>query len=215
MSDADAVLTPSEIMVLRGDRFAEPAGMLGYREEVLTSGIKVSTEKLARPLLMAALFANREAGALRLEVQQRKAMFGLVSREVAVAHPGPSPAPWPEGTLERTLAAMASGGPVEVYDMVMRLIGQDRRDPSGWVIGMVKAGLAGRGLLEVEEKKTLLVFTSAKFLLPEGTRALAESAPVERLQGHLERWQREQPQLWAAMEKGVRSAITFRTESSD
>ncbi len=52
-------LTPSEIVVLLGDRFVEPAGMLGYREEVLTSGVKVTTEKLARPVLEAALLANR------------------------------------------------------------------------------------------------------------------------------------------------------------
>lgn len=209
-----ATLTPSEIMVLLGDHFVEPAGMLGYKEEVLTSGTKVFTAKLARPLLATALFANREAGALRLELEQRKAMFGLMSKEVVAVHRGPSPAPWPEGTLERTLATMAaSGGPVDVREMVTRLIGQDRTDPSGWVIGTVKAGLAGRGLLGVEERKALLVFTTAKFILPEGTRALAASAPVDRLKEHQVRWQREQPRLWAATEKAIRAAIVFRTES--
>jgi hypothetical protein len=208
-------LTPSEVVVLLGDRFVEAAGMLGYKEEVLTSGVKVNTEKLARPVLQAALLANQERGAFRLELERRKAMFGLLSREVVVARPGAASAPWPEGSLEGTLAGLAGSGPVDVYEMVTRLLGKDRDDPSGTVIGMVKAGLAGRGLLEVEEKKALMVFTTASFALPPGTRALAEAAPVGRVKESLESFQREHPQLQAALEKAIRSAITFRTKSND
>jgi hypothetical protein len=85
---APLVFTPSERVFLFGDRFARPAGMLGYGEVVLTSGAKVSADDLAVHTIAAAYLACEQAGAVRLEPRQGKAMFGLMKTSDLHVVPG-------------------------------------------------------------------------------------------------------------------------------
>ena len=97
---APLVVTPSERVLLFGDRFAKPAGVLGHGEVVLSSGAKVSADDLAVQAIAAAYLACEQAGAARLETRQGKAMFGLLKTQALHLAPGQKRVGWPEGSLE-------------------------------------------------------------------------------------------------------------------
>lgn len=219
MSDPQAapaplVLTPSERVLLFGDRFSTPAGMLGYSEVVLSSGNKVDADKLATSALAAAFLANEQAGAIALEPRQGKAMFGLMKTEHLHAVPGPRQVGWPEGSLERVIAGSVQHQP-KVDDLVSGIIGQRSKSPAQAICARVKAALAQRGVLHAEEKKTLKIFTSVTYSLPDHARHAAEQGGTAHVEQTLAAAQQQRPQVWALLTRNIKSAITFMTESSD
>lgn len=209
-----ARLTPSEVVLLHGDRFAGEAGMLRGKEELLTSDKKVSTDQLAEAALAAIVLANEQARGIRLEARTRKALFGLMSRQTLYASPA-GPASWPEETLEGRLRARLRGGEVEVSDLLYELLEEDTRYPAADVLERIKRGLASRGLLDREEVKRLKIFTTYQYRLPESTaeRVRAESPdPVRRL---LDECERGRPEVWQLLRKHVGSALARRREVDD
>ncbi|HEX2202806.1 MAG TPA: hypothetical protein VHG91_05900 [Longimicrobium sp.] len=206
--------TPSELVVLFGDRFAAEGGMLTAKEEVLTSGAKVSAEEVGQAAALAALLAADRAGTLKLETRTGKALFGLLKTEKVHAAPGAAPAAWPEGSLERALSEGAAAAPT-VQDLFQGVLGEESYNPWQRLAAMVKAGLAGRGLLDVEEKKTLKIFTTATFTLPETTRAAAAREDVDAVRDLLRTAESGRAELYRATVKAVRAAVTFMTTSSD
>ena len=69
MSQATALtFSPSELVLLNGERFSPEAGMLTGKEELLTTGAKVNSEKLMDAAVHAAVWALLESGAARLEI---------------------------------------------------------------------------------------------------------------------------------------------------
>lgn len=219
MSDPQAaaaplVLTPSERVLLFGDRFSTLAGVLGYSEVVLSSGNKVDADKLATSVLAAAFLANEQAGAVVLELRQGKAMFGLMKTEHLHAVPGARQVGWPEGSLERVIATSVQNHP-KVDDLVSGIIGQRSNSPAQAICARVKAGLASRGVLHAEEKKTLKIFTSVNYSLPEHVRRAAEQGGTAHVEQTLAAAQQQRPQIWAQLTRNIKSAITFMTQSND
>jgi hypothetical protein len=219
MSDPQAaaaplVLTPSERVLVFGDRFSTPAGVLGYSEVVLASGNKVDAGRLATSVLAAAFLANEQAGAIALEQRQGKAMFGLMKTEHLHAVPGPRQVGWPEGSLERVIATSVQNDP-KVDDLVSGIIGQRSNSPAQTICARVKAGLATRGVLHAEEKKTLKFFTSVTYSLPDHARRAAEQGGTAHVEQTLAAAQQQRPQLWAQLTRNIESAITFMTQTND
>ena len=219
MSDAvpqaAPTFTPSELVVLFGEQFAEEGGMLTARVETLISGARVHAEKLAYAAVAAAALAAEKAGAIRLDHRRGKALFGLVKTEDVRVLPGTdADARFPEGTLERAFADAATADR-DVDAIVRTVLGAESHNPPQRLVALVHAGLAHRGLLGSEETKVLKVFTGSKFTLLPATRdaALAESpsGAKELLRGA----EQGRPELWEAMRKEIRSAIVFMTESND
>jgi hypothetical protein len=208
------VLTPSERVLLDPERFSPAAGMLGYSEVSLVSGRKVDADKLAERMLAAALLAVRQAGGLALERRSSKAMFGLMNRETLHAVPGPRTPSWPQGSLEAALGPRLAGNP-GVEDLVAGLLGAESASPGQRLCGMAKAGLGQRGVLQAEEKKTLKLFTSIVYTLPEANRAAVQSAGSEHVQALLAACERDHPELWTALLKAIRAALVRMTESRD
>ena len=211
---APLVLTPSERVLLFGDRFSTPAGMLGYSEVVLSSGSKVDADKLATSILAAAFLANEQAGAIALQPRQGKAMFGLMSTEHLHAVPGARQVGWPEGSLERVIAISVQQHP-KVDDLVSGILGQRSQSPAQALCARVKAGLASRGVLHAEERKTLKIFTSVTYHLPDYARWSAEQTGFAHVEQMLNATAHQRPQLWNALTRNIKSAITFMTESND
>lgn len=206
--------TPSELVVLFGDRFAEEGGMLTVKEEVLTSGAKVSAEQLGQAAALAALLAADRAGTLKLETRTGKALFGLLKTEKLHAAPGAAAAAWPEGSLERALSEGAAKAPT-VQDLFQAVLSEESYNPWQRLAAMIRAGLAKRGLLEVEEKKTLKIFTTATFTLPDATRAAAARQDVEAVRDLLRSAESGRAALHQSAVKAVRAAVTFMTTSND
>ena len=211
---APLVLTPSERVLIFGDRFSTPAGMLGYSEVVLSSGIKVDADRLAQNVFAAAFLANEQAGAIRLEPRQGKAMFGLMKTEKLHAVPGHKQVGWPQGSLEAVIAASVQPQP-EVDDLVGGILGEKTSSPAQSLCARVKAALAARGVLRAEEKKTLKVFTSISYSLPDGARAAAEQTGAAHVEQMLRSCEQQRPRLWAELIRGIKAGITWMTESND
>ena len=211
---APLVLTPSERVLIFGDRFSTPAGMLGYSEVVLSTGNKVDADKLAQNVFAVAFLANEQAGAIGLELRQGKAMFGLMKTEKLHAAPGRKQVGWPQGSLEAVIAASVQQAP-EVDDLVGGILGQKTNSPAQSLCARAKAALAARGVLHAEEKKTLKVFTSVTYTFPEHARAAAEQTGAGHVEQMLRACQQQRPQLWAALIRDIKAGITWMTASND
>ena len=211
---APLVLTPSERVLVFGDRFSSSAGMLGYNEVVLSSGNKVDVDKLAQAMFAAALLADEQAGAIRLEPRQGKAMFGLMKTEKLHVAPGRKQVGWPQGSLEAVIAASVQQHPT-VEDLVQAIVGERSNSPGQIVCTRAKAALAARGVLVAEEKKTLKVFTSVAYSLPPATRAAAEQTGAGHVEQMLRACRQQRPKLWADLDRGIKAGFTWMTGTDD
>ena len=209
---ASTAFTPSEMVVLFGDRFAPEGGMLTSKEEILTSGAKVNSEKLMNAAMKAALYAVHRSGAARLDVRAGKALFGLRNTQNLFLMQGSGSASFPAGTLEAFLleAAVLEN---EVDDVLAAYIGEEVMNPPQRALALIKRGMSERGLLDTEMKKTMMVFTTIDYVLPASTRAAAEAQPLEPVQQLLRELEQREPELDRAVQKNIDSARVRMTES--
>jgi hypothetical protein len=210
-----SVLSPSELVLLRGDVFADKGGMLD--KVALLDGQKdVSAKQLAHALFAVALLANEEAGALHLEARPKKALFGLRTVTSLFAVPVSANVEWPAGSLEANIldAVNRRKGP-EVVDVLADVMVEDSSSPRLYLVQQLSAALAARGLREIVTEKKLKIFSVNSFRLPEATAAQAAAQPVEPLKQLLATCERERPQVWKLMTDHINSAVTRRTEQSD
>lgn len=212
-SAADA-FSPSELVVLFGDQFVPDASMLSSKEEILTSGVRVNSQTLMEKAMHAAVWTLQRAGAVRLEIRQGKALFGLLNTHKLYLMAGTAAPRYPEGCLESYLAE-AAGMEDELDAALASFFGQESRDPAARALGLMKRGLSSRGLLEVEEKKTLMVFTTVGYVLPASTRELASRHAVDPIRQLLAEVEQKEPELFKAVDKAIDSARVKMTEDSD
>jgi hypothetical protein len=205
---------PSELVILFGDQFVPEASMLSSKEEVLTSGVKVNAQTLMETAVHAALWTLRRAGAVRLEIRRGKALFRLLSTQKLHLLPGTASAGHPEGSLESYLVE-AAGMENELDAVLAAFIGQDSRDPAARALGLMKRGLSGRDLLEVEEKTTMMVFTTVGYALPAATRELASRHSLQPIKQLLAEVEQREPELFRAVAKAIDSARVKMTEDRD
>lgn len=200
-----AVLSPSELVLLFGDRFAPEAGMLAGKEEVLSSGAKVHAQKLMDAACAAALLAVHRSGAARLEERTGSRLFGLLKKQTLHLVKGAGASAFPEGSLEHALVGWSAGGP-EVWEALARWMGEETNDVPGQTLGAIKAGLAGRGLLAVQERKALGVFTVSSYTLPDATRSAAAALPLEPVHDLLRQAEQREAGLWKAIGRAIDAA---------
>lgn len=210
---AATTFAPSELVVLFGDRFTPEAGMLASKEEVLTSGAKVNSQKLMNAAVGAAVWAAHRAGAARLELRQGKALFGLVKTQKLHVVSGTGASPFPAHSLESAIVEGAQSGP-ELQKLLQAWIGAEVMDVPGRALGKIKEGMAERGLLGREQRKTMMVFTTAGYTLPDASRAAAERASLDAVQSLLRDAERE-PELAKAVQKDIDAARVMMTENRD
>jgi hypothetical protein len=209
-----AALTPSECVLLYGDRFAKPAGMLGDKEVVLTSGTKVDADDLALHAIAAAFLACEQAGSIRFEHREGKALFGLMKTKSFHVLPTGSRTGWAPGSLEEWVEKGAHDSP-KVVDLAKGLINTEPvRSPALAMFNRLKAGLANRGLLNVESKTTLKVFTTVNYSATDATNA-AERGGAEAAKRLLASAKDGRPDLWKELSREVQGAINWMTQSSD
>jgi len=206
--------SPSELVVLFGDQFVPEASMLSSKEEILTSGVRVNSQTLMEKAMHAAVWALRRDAAIGLEIRQGKALFGLIKTRKLHLVRGTASGSYPEGSLEAHLVAAAEMEN-ELDAVLAAFIGQDSNDPPARAIGLMKRGLSSRGLLEVEEKKTLMVFTTVAYTLPASTRELASRHSVQPIKQLLAEVERREPEMFKAVDKAIDSARVKMTEVRD
>ena len=205
---------PSELVILFGDRFAPEAGLLASKEEILTSGVKVNSEKLMNAAIKAALYTVHRSGAAKLQLRAGKALFGLMNTQKLFLLQGPGAASFPTGSLEAYLLEQAVLE-TEVVDVLKAFIGEEVSNPPQRALGLMKRGLSERGLLEAEMKKSLLVFAMIDYVLPAATRMAAEAEPLEPVLQILRDFEQREPELDKATQKAIDGARVAMTSSSD
>ena len=209
-----ARLTPSETVLLHGDRFAGEAGMLRGKTELLTAEKKVSTDQLAEAALAAAVLGSEQAGAIRLEARTKKVLFGLMSRQTLYAEAAGGAAP-PQGTLEAFFLAALGTGPREVDDVVYEMLETDTDYPAETVLDRVRLGLFGRGLLERDEVRKLKFFTTYRYRLAPAAAELLRGQPADPVRRLLDEAERGRAAVWQLLRKHIGSALARRKEQSD
>jgi hypothetical protein len=213
-ASSSAALTPSECVMVYGDRFAKPAGMLGDKEVVLASGTKVDADDLAVHAMAAAFLACEQAGSIRFEHREGKALFGLMKTKSFHVLPGGSRGGWPAGSLEDWVEKGAQNSP-KVVDLGKGLLNdQEVRSPALVMFTRLKAGLAQRGLLHAESKTTLKVFTTVTYSATDATHAAARGG-TEAAQRLLAGAKESRPDFWKELARELQSAVTWMTQSSD
>ena len=219
MSVPGPYLTPSELVYLNGEIFAQKAGVFN-KVQLLHTNLSVNMVQLAQMAVVAAFLANEQAGTLRLELRAKKALLGLSTVQALYAEPCGPLRQWPPHTVEAVLSPYAERFKAEkntneVYSILYAWLGQDWPSPFKEVIDRIQYGLGVRTLLEMHEEKKLKIFTVRSYTLPDSTRALLQSFPPAPVQQMLRQCEQTRPQVWKALLEQVKKAISARTEQSD
>jgi hypothetical protein len=214
-----AYLTPSEHVYLNGEKFAPKAGIFG-KTRLMHVDFDANVTQLVQSVLAAAFLILEQQGTLRLEIRQKKVLFGLTSTKAMYADAVGPAAAWPAQTIEAALPGLtaqlaANKGQNEVYSLIYAWLGQDYSSPYEEVLRRVKDGLAVRGLLEANEVRTLKIFTRTVYVLPEATRRLALTQPIQPVQQLFGACQQTRAEVWESLNNQIKKAVTARQEKSD
>lgn len=209
-------LTPSEVVLLHADQFVGEGTMLkGGNWTSLTTGAKVGYLELTQTLLTAALLANEQAGAVRLQMQPKKAMLGLKSKNVAMVE-YVQDAQWPEGTLEWIcVEGMRGQKPREAEDLFTGMLLMDSTYPHTLAGNIAQVGLEKRGLLSTEEKKKLMIISVMNFKVTDQTRAAMAACPPPSVRQLLDQCRQSRPDIFQALAEAAKTALGNRREYND
>jgi hypothetical protein len=209
-------LTPSEVVFLNGEQFAEKVKLGNI--DLLHSDEKVSISQLGTTILATAILACERAGAFRMEVRERKATLGLRKVRELFAVPAQPEQNLPEGSLEADFADLANylaqKNKNDIYTLLYTWLQKDALSPWNTVLELLQAGMARRGLLEATEEKKFKLFKVTRYSLPERTAWLVKGQSVGPVKALLETCQRTRPEVWKELESGIKKAIAARTETS-
>ncbi len=219
MSVPESVLTPSELVYLNGEKFAQKAGIFN-KIKLMHVDLSVNDAQLVQMAFAAAFLANEQAGTVRLELRSKKALFGLASVQALYAEPCGVQRLWPENTLEALIPAYAERFKAEkntheVYSILYAWMNEDCMSPFDEVIKRIQYGLGARNLLGMREEKKLKIFTVHSYTLPDSTRALAQSTPLAPVQRLFQQCEQTRPQVWKALLEQIKKAIAARREQND
>lgn len=211
-------LTPSELVLLNGERFAKKV-MLG-NVKLLHSDASVSVAQLGQAILAAAFLANEGLGAVRLEKRKKKAMFGLRKVDSLYVLTGVKDITWPAPSLESDILSLVPHSQEdqergEVSNIIYAWLREDSGSPWGSAIELVKSNMASRGMLDKIEEKKLKILTTTRYELPQGTMELGAQYPVDSVESLLKSCESGRPDLWKLLTDQIKSAIKSRTEQDD
>lgn len=205
-------MTPSEVVLLDGERFAGKRLVGNVR--LLHADRKVAADELAVAVLTAAFLANDERDAVRFETGDLPRWFGLRSRRALFV--GRETPPWPRDTLEWAvpsfLAELTTGehrDRAPVGALVDSFFDGDRADPWRYVVDLVTDGLAARGLLDRRPERVFRLDTGRiEYDLPASIAQLTRETapePIERLFGAT---QTARPDVWELLQWEIERAVS-------
>ncbi len=215
--NAPAYLTPSEQVYLNGEKFA-PKGGIFNKTRLMHIDFQVDCPQLAQAAMAAAFITLEQQRTLRLEFRQKKGLFGLGSVTIFCAEVVGPVAAWPAGTLEAAMPmwaqrlAAAKVNQNEVYNITYFWLEQDYMSPFEQVLTLIKGGLAERGLLDSHVETHLKIFKNTVYSLPESTRQLALTQPLQPLQQLMAWYAQSKPDVWKALNDQIKRGIAARQE---
>ena len=211
-SATNEILTPSEAVLLFGDRFQKKS-MLG--EKLLLADHKVSTAELAEKMMTAAILGNQARGFVTLSVEKGKALFGLMKTEKLMITPGSAAPDWPAQSSEAGLLNALGRNTMELKDLLIAYIGGIAASPEGDYIAGVKGGLAERGIVTAQVKKLLGLSVGTNVSITPEQRARIEQNGPSSAQSLLSDAEKSQKEILEKIRNSVSSAFANRTQSAD
>ena len=212
----DPALTPTELALLNGDRFAAKKMMRNVR--LLDGERKVSAVDLGTTLLALAVLANERNGALRLEPRRRKALLGALGMQKLWVDPTPRTAAWPSGTLEARVEEvarrLAASGRNDAESVLVDVLATETHDAYAHAVDLVKAGLHARGLLVAEGKKALGLIPYKELRAPAPLLDAARNRDLADVQAALAAGE-ARPDVWKLLRGDIKDAATRQTTQPD
>jgi len=172
-------------------------------------------------MLVTAFVANENAGAIRLEVHDRKLFFGLRTLSELLVIPSESAVEWPAPSLEASIVPIAVQLSYLREYTVSKIVSQITHTSSAirfkGVSKEVIKWLVTRGLLEWIEDKDFFVdnFGPQHISTPSSTLDLVSRAPVSRISEMVSDFERRQPDLWGRLFKEASSGVLQYAESRE
>jgi hypothetical protein len=216
MSLIEYSFTPSEFILLTADKFSPE--LTGENSlPLLCSDGSVDGAYLASLMCIAAILANEEEGAIKLELNTTKKLFGFKEMTHLVIRPTGIPANWNGFTLESGVVFFSSQsyampGDYSVYNTIYNILVQDRKQPWMKIVEMVEWGLAASNWLLPVEGEAASAF-STPFICPANVRELVlsqDSAPIVKL---LTTNKKSRPEIWKQLSQEINQAFEDRKKA--
>ncbi len=207
-------MTPSELVMVQMMPWSNLA-----LEGVQSRTVESPPYEVVTAALGAAIVANEEAGAVKLELVEEKHFFGWFTSTILRATPTGKLFRWPTGSLEHSLGEHITVKAKRVSDVVYDWIGEDKAYAQRYVTNRAMGRMVARKMVARKtvriEKRALGLFSytskSTYYVLPKRSYALADSPSA--LPAHAYRYVglRGDDQL----EVEIRSGVSRRQEASD
>lgn len=214
MGLTDYSFTPTEYILLNGDKFAPESGGSNSLALLCSDG-SVDGPYLVKLMCAAAILANEEEGALRLSLEQTKKIFGLKETTRLVIHPTGKPSNWNGFTLETAILfvctqAYSVPGDYSVKNIIYNILVEDRARPWEKIVEMVEGGLASSNWLLPVEGEASAAF-STPYICPAKVRDLAIAQPAAPVTNLLMACKKARPEIWKQMIGEIGTAFEERT----
>jgi hypothetical protein len=213
MKLTDSAFTPSELILLNGDKFAPEVESNGHR--LLCSDGMVNGHYLAVMMTAAAILANEEEGALVVELrEQKKKLFSSASTTRIFIRPVGQPPSWNGYTLESAILFSAGQffavqGDYSVRSVVYSVLMEDRKHPWQKIIEFVEWGLATSNWLLPVEGDAAKAFQTP-FICPDKVQELAFAQPLGPVKQLFTTCKKITPELWQQLLAEIDLALKER-----
>ncbi|MEJ1373598.1 MAG: hypothetical protein RPT94_01075 [Candidatus Sedimenticola sp. (ex Thyasira tokunagai)] len=200
-------ITPSEMLLLNGDKFASK-GIIGNIE--LPLGIKVSAEKLGEALLANAFLTIEQEACVELFVGKQKQLFGLINSDRLFMKRSSTADKWPAPSVESELCALAQPEAVLVSDTLFDWLKKPHGTP--WVLALmhVQHSMAQRGILHEESRKLLGMTVSKSYSLDHEKLAAIQQGVPEPNRLLMDNCKNSRPEVWKHLIKEIHLGINRR-----
>jgi hypothetical protein len=202
-------LSPSQVTLLKGERFVRKRGRVE-----LPSGVRVSSRDLSERLITVAFLACASQKVFDLQVGPQQELLGVQIGSALFVEPRGRPVPWPESSLEAWLAHLAlqlhAEGRNRVRLLVYLLLREHSPDPWRRVMAMAQGGLTALNIVQrAEEWRSHTSRRHHVQIYP----ALADSIahlPTAHIQELLDTCRSVEPQVWRTLRREVSQGIRYR-----
>lgn len=212
MGLTDYSFTPSEYIFLNGEKFS-PESEGNDSLALLCSDKMVNGYRLAVHMILASLLANEAEGALELQIQEKKKIFGGSSKKEIFLCPKPPAPNWSGYTLESAImfiiGNLYAAQEHSLYTTVYVLLAENRSDPWQKIVERVEWGLASSNWLIPVEGEAAAAF-STPFICPGKVRELAIEQPAEPVVSLLSGLRDGRGEVWQSMIADIERAMKDR-----
>jgi len=207
---------PSGLVYLFGERFVEPARMMG--ETLLVSGVKVKQRELAQSCYLAAFLALEREGAIQLRMGKRKRGLGLFKANTVEASALRDQTAFPALEAELLRVTVEAGRETDVGHLIWQQLRSDTPSPWQMAIAGVKEELVDVGCIEAQRdtRGGLGRMLGDKVsMIPVREKIESLTGEAREVEAMIAACRTGRPDLYSQLQKDIARGIASRTEAED